>query len=251
MNDYRALISDSLRFIKQNYAPGDSLLVPASAAAPPPPLPPTVQKRQSPEVVAPPLAPPKKIATPIAPPKKVEEAPHAPLHLQPLEAPLIEKADALKELLAKIAPDFALKESPPDDTAAVRIRNRWKEQSEATAVILLTFTESDKELQFYQNVARAIDLTLQPAKCLDGRRLEKEKKWDLFLESAQLKWILVSQDQLKKGMDILRHFRENPATAEKFLGHASLLLIPPPAAYFKEPSLKRTLWETLCTRLSS
>ena len=245
MNDYRHLLSDTIRFIKQNYAPGDTLLVPSTAASSPPP--PIVLKKQAPEVFIPPPAPPKKIAAP----KKVEEVPHAPLHLQPLDAPLIEKADALKELIGKIAPDFALKESPPDDTAAQRIRNRWKEQTEATAVVFLTFGESDKELQFYHNVARAVDLTLQPAKCLDGRRLEKEKKWDLFLESTQLKWVLVSQEQLKKGMDILRHFRENPATAEKFLGHASLLLIPPPAAYFKEPSLKRTLWETLCTRLSS
>ncbi|HEY5259188.1 MAG TPA: hypothetical protein VIJ46_00955 [Rhabdochlamydiaceae bacterium] len=249
MNDYQKLVSDTARFLKENYAPGDSLLVPSRAPAPPPPAP--VQKKQT-------YIPPPKSEAPLAAQKKVEEAPppqplpvREPLHLQPLEAPLIEKAEALRELLAKVAPDFALKETPPDDTGAQRIRNHWKEEMQAAAVVILSFGETEKELLFYKNIAQAINQSLLPAKLVDGRRLEKEKKWDSFLESSQLKWILISQDQLKKGMDLLRHFRENPATSEKFLGQASLLLIAPPATHFKQPGLKRTLWETLCTRLSS
>ncbi len=246
MNDYQKLVRDTARFIKENYAPGDSLLVPSRASAPPPPAP--VQKKQT-------YTPPPKVEIPLpqATPKKVEEPQptREPLHLQPLEAPLVEKAEALRELLTKIAPDFALRETPPDDTGAQRIRNHWKEETQAAAVVLLSFGETEKELLFYKNIAQAINQSLMPAKLVDGRRLEKEKKWDSFLESSQLKWILVSQDQLKKGMDLLRHYRENPATSEKFLGQASLLLIAPPATYFKQPGLKRTLWETLCTRLSS
>lgn len=256
MNDYQKLLLDTARFIKENYAPGDCLLV--ASRAPVAPLPPSVptQKKQ-----ALPPAPAVEIkrqplpSAPVAPSKKTEAAPPpAPtpaLHLQPMEAPLIEKGDSLRELLAKVAPNFILRETPPDDAHAQRIRNHWKEEVQAAAAVLLSFGESEKELRFYQNIAQAINQSLLPAKLVDGRRLEKEKKWDSFFASAQLKWVLLSQDQLKKGTDLLVHFRENPATGEKFLGRASLFLLAPPAAYFKQPELKRKLWETLCTRLSS
>ncbi len=260
MDDYQTLLSDTVRFIKENYAPGDCLLVPSRAPAAPPPLPAPVQKKQTPAPPTPAVPAVTIPAPPSAPvaalPKKTEEAPpppiaHPPLHLQPLEAPLVEKAEALRELLAKVAPDFVMRETPPDDAHAQRIRNHWKEEVQAAPVVLLTFGENEKELRFFQNIARAVNQSLLPAKLVDGRRLEKEKKWDSFFDSSQLKWILLSQDQLRTGTDLLRHFRENPATAEKFLGRASLLLLAPPAAYFKNPELKRTLWETLCTRLSS
>lgn len=249
MNEYQTLLSDTIRFIKENYAPADTILVPSRARAAPSPAP--VQKKQAP---APEIKVHAAPAAPIPAAKKPDEPPpppREPLQLQPLDAPLVEKGDSLRELLATVAPNFSLRETPPDDAGARAIRNHWKEEAQAAAVVLLSFGENEKELRFYQNITAAINQSLLPAKLVDGRRLEKEKKWDSFLASAQLQWILLPQDQLKKGMDLLRHFRENPATAEKFLGATPLFFLASPAVYFKQPELKRTLWETLCTRLSS
>ena len=110
--------------------------------------------------------------------------------------------------------------------------------------MLLSFSENVKEEEFLHQIARAITTYFLPARVANGRLLEKEKKWEFFLNSPSLKWIIASQ--FPKAF-----YRENLATSEKFLKEVPLLLISSPSFYFKNPEAKRALWKTLCAMLQS
>jgi len=49
--------------------------------------------------------------------------------------------------------------------------------------LILTFNEADKQLLLLKNIAKAIQLSIGPARLLSAEKIELEKGWDVLLQS--------------------------------------------------------------------
>ena len=192
-------------------------------------------------------------------PQKVAEAPKKTPSIEPIvkaPEPLVKPSqkasylDGLHSIVAKAAPQIALRETIPDDSMAKKVGSLWQEHLQDVHVAILSFGAQGRELAFLQNVAAAVTSLLAPAQVIDGFKMEGEQKWDLFFEKTPLKLVLAPPLVSWKGKMLARHFRENPTTQAATLGPASALLLRPLREYLQNPSLKRDLWKTLVSHLS-
>ena len=97
-----------------------------------------------------------------------------------------------------------------------------------------------------QNIAKAIDLCFGTCRLIE---IEDGKKWDLFLQSPQLKLIIAPDHLIFETKELLPFYRENPQEKSRHLGEIPLLLLPDLSLYFKDPYLKRSLWNVICQNL--
>jgi hypothetical protein len=253
---HQSLIADTVRFIKENFAPHEVLLSSSANClffkeSRPAPVQAKVQPKVQPEMQVPkPLPvppPPKKSPVIVAPPPEVAKK---SVVLEKPAPPVQATNDEWKQLLGRLAPHLALSDQIPDDKTAQKLAGGWKTHTQVAPVVLLSFGEKGEERAFLDNLAKAIEQKLKPAKVVDAKQLEQEKTWDLFLESDLLKWILAPAD-FRKWPQLMQHYREIPAKSECYLEKVPLLVLSPFADYFKNPALKKDLWQTLCSSLSS
>lgn len=236
------LIADAHRFLKENYVAGDSLLTSKEnneffrKTKP-------IIKKEEPKVQklvkapVPMPAPEPKIQKEIKPqiPERIAQAPAS---FDPMKE--------MRALVQRAAPNFRLRETVLDDAVA--------KQPAAAATLqaaLISYGEKDQSLLFLTHLAQAIDICLIPAELIDGQKMEKEKKWEGLLQTSSLKWVIAPCRMIGKSPELTRHYREIPATSERFLGNVPILFLSPIADYFKNPGLKRDLWKTLCQILKS
>ena len=78
-----------------------------------------------------------------------------------------------------------------------------------------------------------------------------KKKWDLFLESDNLKLIITTDTFIFGNKVLLPFYREVPQQKKRMLGKTPLLLLPDFGLYYKNPHLKRSLWNMLCNTINS
>ncbi len=171
--------------------------------------------------------------------------------LQPL--PPVKNIDSqhLKTLVTKVAPHVKLCDQIPDDTQAKKIANMWKEDLNTADVILLSYGQTAQELKFLQNVTQAINHLLAPAKYIDALRFEKENKWQLFFSTFSVKLIIAPDRHLWTKTHLSQFYKENPASNLHFLEKTPLLLLAPISHYLKNPTLKKQLWKSIVSYLSS
>jgi len=170
--------------------------------------------------------------------------------LPPKEKKSVETDAEMKQMVAKILPEVALSSGIPDDAAAKKMAHLYKEQHLTAKVLVLSFGETGPALSFLQNVTKAIDSLLAPAKWIEMRKIERENSWELTLNSPVLQLILAPPFQAWKSITLARFYRENPASKSHFLKEIPLALMQPVEAYLKNPDLKRELWKTLSSLLS-
>lgn len=170
----------------------------------------------------------------------------APAPVVKQEAPQADWAEKLK----KVAPTFKLRETVLNDADAKNIGTLWKEHIQDIQVAIIAFSERDQELQFLQNVAKAISTHLAPAQVISGTRFEKEKKWDLLI-SMNLKLILAPDLSAWKGTDLATHYRLNTTTQKESLETTPLIIFNPISSYLQNPASKKELWTTICSLVSS
>jgi hypothetical protein len=183
-----------------------------------------------------------------------EAAYFSPQKKQPLpakKAPTLEIDAEMKQMVTKILPDVALAGAIPDDAVAKKLAHLYKEQHLTAKVLVLSFGETGPALQFLQNVTKAIDTHLAPAKLIEMRKIERENSWEITLSSSTLQLILAPPFTEWKSISLARFYRENPSSKTHFLHDTPLLLTQPIAAYLKNPDLKRELWKNLSTLLST
>lgn len=185
---------------------------------------------------------PPQIPTP--PPKPVETAPSKP----PIEK---KQLSDMRQLIQKIFPDWALRETIPDDTIAKRMSRLWEETYLSAHVVIIAFGEVGPGMEFLKHVTAAVNTLLAPAQLIEGSILEKERGWDLLLSSPTLKTVVCSPWSSWKTTSLAKHYLQNGTTQEQFLGKHRLLLLEPSLIYLKHPERKRELWKTLSTHLSS
>lgn len=157
----------------------------------------------------------------------------------------------LKTLISQAAPHVKLCDHIPDDAQAKKIANMWKEDLKDIDVILLSYGQTAQELKFLQNVTEAINDLLLKAKCIDALRFEKENKWPLFFSSFSVKLIIAPERHLWTKTHLTQFYRENPASNLHFLEQTPLLLLAPISHYLKNPTLKKQLWKSIISHLSS
>ena len=153
----------------------------------------------------------------------------------------------IKRMLERIAPNMKLTDQIPDDSKAKRIANGWKEKIADAEVLLLACDSHAETLAFLKGLAKAIDQQLAKGKILMAERLEREKRWDLFLDKNAFRLIIAS-DGMQKLPELMR-FASLPAKAQFFLNKMPLLILSPLAMY-KSLEHKALLWKTLCQMLT-
>jgi hypothetical protein len=156
--------------------------------------------------------------------------------------------EAMQQQVQKKFPTFKIKKEIPDDHCALQLANQWKENALEAEVAILSFHESKQSDLFLQNIQKAISLYFFSAQIIDVDLWDKQKKWELFFEHSKTRWILSSPSLLKKS-SLLPFYREIPATSERFLGPFRLHILEEIESYLKNPSLKKTLWQSLCALL--
>jgi hypothetical protein len=157
----------------------------------------------------------------------------------------------MRQMVAKILPDMPLTSAIPDDGIAKKRAHLYQEKHLAAKVLVLSLGETGPALQFLQNVTKAIDTLLAPARLIEMRKIERENTWELTLNSPSLQLVLTPPFTAWKNLTLARFYRENPSSKTHFLRETSLLFLQPIASYLKNPDLKRELWKSLSSQLST
>lgn len=178
------------------------------------------------------------------PPKTVQKK-VALLELQPMDAPVIPDLHDLRSLVQQQSPSTAILDTIPSDTIAKQVSNQWKQQAQTPEVIILTFNESEKYLAFLHNVAKAVRLHSTPANLSSAEKIEQAKEWDKLLASQKLRLIIASDYGIYALPGLMQYYKEDSSKARCYLGNIPLLLLPDLSVYFKEPTLKASLWKAI------
>ncbi|NGX51391.1 MAG: hypothetical protein K1060chlam2_01257 [Chlamydiae bacterium] len=220
---YHSLIDDTLTYVKA--------LLPESGKP---------KKRALPKVQKAAPQPPQ--IKPAAPEKKKIEKPS--FKLESHSAPSSEPNVGMKKLLMEIAPELFLHEGPPSDARARRINEAWKEKRDTPTIPILIQGRAYRS--FVVNIAKAIDSTFGTCRLIE---VEPKKKWDLFFKSPNLKLIIAPDNLIFSSRELLPFYKENPQEKRRTLGDIPLLLLPDLSLYYKDPYLKRSLWNVITQNL--
>ncbi len=256
---YRKQLNDILSFFEQNYISSDSLLCQEQTRALPPsykkdPLPSAPQRAASPAVRPYEPSPPTK--------ERTDQGIQAPLptKLPPANAEVVFEKIApaargkdlsTQEVLGKIRKTFSymeIEETPPSDEIGRLKANLWREELKPVDVFLFHFAEDQESDGLMQNLSAAITRDLLPCKIWKVALWEKKFSWETFFHLYHPKLIISSPALLRHG-SLLKFYRENLSSSEKFLSQCPLLLTAPLTTYLTSPEQKKTLWKDLCLML--
>jgi len=196
--------------------------------------------------LAPPVAQPlqKHVEIPV----KKAPVPQPVLKKVTMPAPKIESVESpsqIRILLQKCAPSMRLRETPLDDTAATRLMHAWQEYVGAVDVVLLAASQDKETVELIKNLAKTlVQKKGQRVKALSAERLEREKRWDLFLSKNRPK-LLIASAQLTQMQNAMSFYKQNTTTGKASLGGIPLLVLS--ENYEKQEKI--TLWNTLCQLL--
>ncbi len=198
-------------------------------------------------------APPQKIESPPEDPEETPPAPPPPSASKPAEKwrsdtqlptlPL--NFASLKTLFQRTFPATAIIDEIPNDTSAKKIAGRWKTKNQIAPISILHFGEPPKQKALLAEIVKAIDVYFGPARLINAEAIEKEKQWETFLSSNELKLIIACDYTLWQLADLMRNYKEVPSEQTKTLGNIPLLLLPDLSLYLKDPLLKRSLWKAI------
>ena len=228
---YLALIEDTLSYIKELQP--KSLKSEETVELPPLPEP---KKIVTPKVIAKPL--PTRAPLPPAPKKVDKSGAFSSLEIPP--APREDSHLGIQKVLKEIDPNLYLHKSAPSDHRAKRIKEAWREKR-GTPDIPILF-QGNMYRSFVTKIAKAIDTLYGSCRLVE---IEKRKKWDLFLESENLKLIIAPDSLIFGTKELLPFYQEK----SRKLGNIPLLLLPDLSLYFKDPYLKRALWNVIKSSL--
>jgi hypothetical protein len=231
---YIQLIDQTILYL-QNLLPKKEAPLTLEKPIPPSPFPPPIKPLKNPEPTSP------------LPPPPVKKEAASPISLHPPLPPSSSGSSRIEKILKGIDPTLPLYSCPPSDEKAKRIKGSWKEKSLIPEIPILFHGPYFRP--FLHNLAKAISLYFSPSKVVDLTLFEKEKKWEIFLASPQLKFILCPDALLFSSSQLLTFYRENPGQQTRFLGDIPLLLLPDLSFYYKDPYLKRSLWNVICQAL--
>lgn len=238
-SEYHSLINDSLAYIKG--------LLPTKGNIPKVHLP-TAPTKPKPKIESRPLPPKPVIETPLPPvPDQEKEEPGKTfIELEIPKSSPPQPNEETRKILKEIAPDLYYHESIPSDYKAKRIKEAWKEKRSTPAIPILF--QGMQFRSFVQRIAKAIDTVYGSCRLVE---ITPQKKWDLFLESENLKLIIAPDTLIFGNKELLPFYQETPQQKKRTLGTIPLLLLPDLSLYYKDPYLKRSLWNVICNTINS
>ena len=241
-----ALIRDTLSYLKDPLLPKQTLFASAQECAlfQRVPLkevvPSVVLKEVVPSVIMPPPQDVRQAASVKEPPPKQEAA--ASEEKKSVSPDFFSQ---VKKTLLRIAPFIQVTDEVPDDAEAKKIASAWREKVPDVEVVLLACERDEETVQLLKSLAKAIDTHLGKAKIIPAERLEREDKWDLFLQKNSFRLILASQGM--QGYPKLMQFYTQD-NVQFFLDKTPLLPLVV-ASHYKALEHKALLWKTLCQML--
>lgn len=149
----------------------------------------------------------------------------------------------IRAFFGKHLPDFALSDSIADDSHAKERAAGWNRPP--AEILILSFNEASKEQAFIHHLACAMNLQLASTQILPAGKIENEIGWEKVLKTGKLRLVVASNYNLHTLPGLLKHFHED-ANGRHTLGNTSLFLLSDLSLYMQQPSLKASLWKSLC-----
>jgi hypothetical protein len=173
---------------------------------------------------------------------EIQVAPSAPKEQKPLSLPPDPQPQSpIKQMLQKAAPGVKIMEQVPDDSEAKRVAESWREKvSDAEAVLLLCDTDAET-VDFLKGLAKAVDQHLAKTKIIAAERLEREKRWDIFLKNS-FRFIIATEGSQKLS-ELMRFYKQSDG--QMYLDKTPLLILSS-ASVYKSLEHKAQLWKRLC-----
>lgn len=237
---YHSLINDTLTYIKGLLPPEEE----TCRVHLPPPSP-----KPQPKTESKPPPPPKPVIETAPPPVSDQEKKEVKKDFIELEMPKSsppQPTEEIRKILKEIDPNLYYHETVPNDYKAKRIKEAWKEKRSTPAIPILF--QGRQFRNFVGAVAKAIDTVYGSCRLVE---MTPQKKWDLFLESENLKLILAPDTLIFGNKELLPFYQEIPGQKKRTLGTIPLLLLPDLSLYYKDPYLKRSLWNVICNTINS
>ncbi len=156
----------------------------------------------------------------------------------------------IRAVLKKTSPDLKILEQIPDDAKAKQIAERWKTKNQSASISLLSYGEPPEHKKLLQEIAATLEASFGDARLIEAEPLEKENLWETFFSSDRIKLLIVCDVTLWQLHKLRGFYKENPVEHTRKLGGFPLLFLPDLSLYFKDPSLKRSLWKALCQKLA-
>jgi hypothetical protein len=157
----------------------------------------------------------------------------------------------IEEIIQKISPNLKLIKNTLDDKIAKEIASSWKIKNKKINIAILSFEEPSKKFLFLKNLSLAINVYFPNTKIVSAIELERENRWSDFLSLNPLKLIIACDYSIWKLKNLIKHYRELPATKEIFLNKTPLFMLPDISLYLKEPLLKKSLWLSILKKIKS
>ncbi|MEM8727486.1 MAG: hypothetical protein AAGE99_02065 [Chlamydiota bacterium] len=183
--------------------------------------------------------------TPI-PDREKKEGKKAFIELEMPNGPSLQPIGEMQKVFKEIAPDLHFHTKIPADCKAKRIKEAWKEKRSTPAVPILF--QGMRFRGFVQKIAKAVDTVYGSSQPVE---ITPQKKWDLFLESKNLRLIIAPDRLIFDNKTLLSFYQETPQQKKRTLGKIPLLLLPDLSLYYQDPYLKRSLWNMICDTIDS
>jgi hypothetical protein len=178
-----------------------------------------------------------------------EKAKESPFYLDPLDPPPPSDCLEFKKIFTEYFPHYPLIDQIPTDQIAKKMKSMWKTNLNLFPILILSFTEKEKELQFLKNLAQAITLHFAPAQVISGIKIEQEKKWDQWLKKSDRRLVMASDHGFYLMPELMKSYQEGPRQGKYSLNQIPLLLLSDVSLYLSQPQLKPLLWRAICAEL--
>ena len=238
--EFHSLVEDTLVYLKAQLPPSRCDVKALSSL---PPLPEAPKKKIEPKAASKPS--PQLPLPPQPPPTEKKEEKKEWITLTPPPLPNLDVTTPILKQLKALDPNLYFHDNVPSDHLAREIKESWKAKHLTPAIPILF--QGTHYRSFVQNLAKAIDILYGSCRIIE---LTKDQNWEAFLESPNLRLIIAPDNLIFQSKELLPFYQENPQKKSKRLGRVPLLLLPDLSFYFKDPYLKRALWNVIKRTLS-
>ncbi len=162
--------------------------------------------------------------------------------LDPMSVPKEYDLTKIQKEMSQIFPQLEIIDKIPEYTGPQPVQNRATGLPE---VIFLTFSESPEEKEFLKKVADAVTARFCSAAVYSAFHIESKNKWADMFRLKGLRFIVASESGILSMPNLLAYYRR----PQRYLGGLPVLLISDPEVYLRQPELKHSLWQAICTSL--
>lgn len=172
-----------------------------------------------------------------------KEIPPFNLELPPLAQ--VVDFSAMRKIIEEKFPQVRFVNKIPDDSEAQKLAHVWAEEKRVPQVLILAFDEIDRHQLFLKDIAKALEQRGIYAQIVNALKIEQNKEWQKQLQSPALQLVISSSSQFYHLSDLQKYYREGTKQGRYYLANCLLLLLADISFYFKEPSLKPSLWNAI------